>query len=732
MVLHGKLPLLASTTWCRIASMSAEVVLRCALPLVCCCLAPGYLAQRVLCGSDSAGQPIRWWEAALGATLGSVLWTSAYSMVLLQLGAFSLWALLIGNAVVSLGLLSFLVGRGRLRRQGIAPLTAVDAGIVAALILVTGVYPQPHEFLLGGADAGVYVSLGEHIAETGGWQRRDEVIAELPEAVREAVLREQPDWALTRYVHLPGFYVTDPKAGEITPQFYPLHPLWMAIYNAAGGLRLSLYATPVWGVLGVAAVAATACAVFGERTGLLSLALVACTATQIWFSRYQTAEPLTQFLIFGGIWSLAMYLRRGMVWHALLAGAALGQATLARIDVYFLVAIPLFLGVWRVASDRLRCRDAAFVLPMVFHVAQSLLFGWTRSRPYFLSIYGRYLDELQRLSLVAALSILAIALLLIFLAAGLLRGVRRSEASRSRADRVWDVGMRGIAMLVVALALFAYFIRPVLVEDGTWNYWYGGYTVPAVEQFNLVRLGWYLTPLGLMLAVGGAAVVLWRRVTPDRAVLMGVGLFFSVLFVANSHNNPHHIYVMRRYVPVVIPFLTIMMAATLDALGTVRWLPRWSVAALAVAQLVWLIAAAWLPLTHIEYAGLLETIDDWAMTLGDPAVILFNDDLPVSAGAQLGTPLHYIYGHTVLDLQEDRVDPAVLASQVSIWLSEGRRVVLAEGSSAVSGLTEPLVTEVLPRFHATYGVLEVSYEHKPREVWAVTMDVDFYEVSGVR
>ncbi len=247
----------------------------------------------------------------------------------------------------------------------------------------------------------------------------------------------------------------------------------------------------------------------------------------------------------------------------------------------------------------------------------------------------------------------------------------------------------------------------------------------------MVRLGWYLTPLGLILATAGTWLVLRRRVTPSIGLLMGVGIFFSVLFIGNSRNNPHQIYVMRRYVPMVIPFLVTMAAYALDQLSRRGSRRRLASAGVTVLLAGWLFRAAWLEVVHVEYDGLIAQTDALAADLGPPpAIILVNDDLPVSTGALLGTPLNYLYGYSVFDLQEEYASPSTLAAQVDRWRAAGRRVVLAEGPDAVPGLFSDLPQEPLVDFHATYPVLEVSYEHKPQVVWDQTLDVSFFEVVG--
>ncbi|MBN1247665.1 MAG: hypothetical protein JXC32_08410 [Anaerolineae bacterium] len=713
--------------------MAFVAILR--IPMMACLafLLPGYLAQEVVFSRKPKYAAASRWEVLLGAVLASTLWTGGLAVLLLQFGWFSfslLMACNVGVVAVSAGLAIVLHVPlwGRAKR----PSTA-DWLLLLALVGIAAVYLRPHEFVTGGADAGVYVNLGETISTTGGWLLKEELIAHLPEALYPAFFRQQPPAASTRFLKFPGFYLTNPSAGEITPQFYPLHPTWLAIFNAAGGLRFSLLATPVWGILAGTAVAAVAHQLFGARSGRLSLFLLSFTATQVWFARYPTSEMLTQFLLFGGMWALIRYLRTGSPWYAALAGSALGEVMLVRVDLYFLLALPIALGVWRLLAGRLTRRDLILPGLMGVHLVQSLVFAWTRSRPYVVSVFGPYVTRASRVPPVVLVAFLVVALSSVALVIYHLRWRRRNPLNQAeKLARIWDYSMRVLAVIVVLAAFYAYFVRPRLADPGvSWYYWYGDQEIANVEPYNMVRLGWYLTPLGLALGTLGAYLALKGGVTVDRAVLMGIGLFFTVLFVQSSRNNPHHIYVMRRYVPAVIPFLIMMMAYAIDRLWSVPGRVRFLGPATGVVLSVWLVLSARLEFSHIEYEGFLAQITPQIEALGESAVILFNDDLPVSAGAILGTPLDYLYGHTVFDLQEEFVDPEVLAAQVAVWQSQGLRVLLAEGSHAVPDLLPTVDREPFLDFSATYPILEVSYEHKPREIWNQTMEVRFFEVTGV-
>ncbi len=713
--------------------MESNSILQLITLIALCYLLPGYAAWMAI-GSQALGRrTVPWPVLVFTIILASVLWTSWLGIVLLQVGLYSFSSLAVITSAASLGLLAWGATHGREWLPRPRPLSAESGLLGLLLVLAAVLFFHPHEYLVGGADAGVYVNLGASIHRLGSWVVHNDIIANTDEVMYETLFRRQPPSQFPEFLQFPGFYLTNPDQGEITPQFFPLHPLWLAVWNTAGGVRSSLFATPIWGLLGVWATALVARDLFGRRCGLLSFLLLSLTATQIWFSRYPTAEALTLYLLSGGMWALARYLDEESVWYGALAGTALGLSLLTRLDLYFLVLIPVMLLLQRLVTAKLRRTDLAFVVTFGALFGQSLAFAVRQSWPYFSSVYGKALERVQQAPVavvcgIGVCSLVAVVLVRYFRVGG----PGQSAQVQRRLTVGWANATKVLAVVVVVAALYAYFLRPALADARqSWYYWYGDYEVANVESHNFVRLGWYLTPLGLVSAVAGMWLVLWHRVGSRVGLFVGVGLFYSVLFLANSRNNPHHIYVMRRYVPVVIPYFVVMMSVSLDWL-CYRRQKRVLGIGLTGALAAWLLGSAALPLVHIEYAGVIEQLENLTEELGPPpAIVLVNDEVAVGVGAFLGTPLTYLYGYTVFDLQEMYIDPRRLSEQVNTWRAEGYRVLLAEGPSSLPEVYSAFEAVPIVDSRIAYPALEVSYEHRPRQIWQLVLQTEFFEVVGI-
>lgn len=635
--------------------------------------------------------------------------------------------------IIALGLVVGAVGVWRAKRRGlnvqVERLPRLEAVFLIALIAIMGVlYFRPDEFIFGGADAGVYVNIGAAISQSGGWQLENPDLTALPSADVDMLFRAQLPNQIPHYYHLPGFYIADNNPGQITPQFYPLHPVWFAVAYGLSGLAGSLNMTPLWGLLGVLAVYYAVREAFGRsRLAALAAGLLSVTVTQIWFARYPTSEALTLLLLFTGLYGLARYARTREAWAAVLAGVALGEVMLVRIDTYFLLGVPLVLAAYLRLRRQLDRRYWLFAGPLLVLTAHSLIHAVWQSWPYF---YNTFLGGIP-------LPIPAPILIGGVIAAGVAFIVfDRLVATRSdwvqRTDVWWRRVLTLAAIGLVLLAAYAYFIRPLSVNPTKQiNYWYADSTIPDVEPFNMVRLGWYLSPLGLLLGVIGCALLVRERVSERTWSLLGVGLFFTILYTYNTYNNPHHIYVMRRYVPAALPMLILGAAYALDRLAERNLIGRVSAIGLGTITLVLLINIGRVANPQIEFAGGIDQYHAFANQIPAGAIVLFDDRDVVGVTAIFGTPLAYLDQHTVLDLQEDRIDAQRLDALVASWLAASQTIIIVSGPQASLQLCARWQCGTTHTAHFDMPVMETSYEHFPSTVFRLVYDLTMRKVESI-
>ena len=581
---------------------------------------------------------------------------------------------------------------------------------------------RPHEYVLGATDAGVYVSLGASIAHEGSIVIEDGTLAGLDEALLPALLRPLPDDPVAAYYLLPGFYVIGAPPGQITPQFYPLHPVWLAVAfglvertaaapATAEAIRAALLLNGLWAALGALAVYFTVRQFAGRPAAALALVALSLTALQVWFGRYPTTELLTQFVLWSGLCGLGHWLGGdgpGKLW-ALLAGVSLGLVFLVRVDMLVLLPLLALLVFWLLAGGR---RAAApdtlgwFLAPLALLVAHSFAHAWFQSRPYFVVHSGLGLRLLQVNWAIPVVGVLA--------AVAFLWLLRRSEArflagyARYRRAALW--ALIGVTLIV---AVYGWFVRPLVGAPVAQQDFFSGGSVPLTDHENWRRLGWYLSPLGVWLGVAGVCLLIWRA-NRRTVMVLAVGSLFTVLYLWSLRANPHQVYAMRRFVPAAVPFFTVAAAALLGWLGGWRR-PGGRLAAVVLA-VAWLGGLGWSArgfVSQVDHRGLTAQLDALNATLVPESVLLFYDAVLIGNGDFFGTPLQFIYGHNAFALRDADPPGADLVRAVEIWHNSGRAVYWIGDPAWLDAHGLAYQTNVTT---LTSRRLEESYEHKPAAI----------------
>lgn len=685
-------------------------------------------------------------EALWRMVVVSVVLTGGVALVLADLGVYRL-RLLVPLAVMGSGLVWLLAGRPRLplprpARSDILPL--------ALFVFALTLFSPPHETILGAAAPGSYVSAGAQIALHGSLPLREPLLAEMAPADRALFLWNAPETPGAP-LRFPDFYMVDTDQGVSVPQFFPLHPVWLAIgFGLGGGVWGSLWLLPFWGALGILGVYYAGRWAMGETAAAIGALALTLTAPQVWFSRYTMSEVLTQALLWAAIYAFSLYVTRGYPpRHGLLAGLALGGVMLTRIDTPFVLALPVGLAVWLVARGLvLRQRGegegywrttlvgtASFFAPLVGLVALAAIHTALFARPYVqaTSIVLPFVARLLGLGLVGVGIAVALGWLL------WRKGISPAWRVPGLATAWWRPAL---AVGIVALAGWAYFVRPLFGEALTWTNWYSG-TVTAYPHLSLVQIGWYLSPLGVALAVGGAAWLAYRGPLHRAWLVLGLGLFFAALYLANPLNSPRHIYVMRRYLPAVLPAFSLFAGyalaviagvapgASLVAASRSPWarVGRPAVAmALGLLLLLGMLPQTTAVRANREGAGSVDQIAGLAAQVDPTAVVLFTSPNPMGVSAQVGMPLQFLHGRDVLMLIGEP-NPARLGQLIRGWQAAGRPVMVVADASAddfdAAGVSLTPVTSV----SLSFPVLEAPVDRPPQR-WDVYRPVlQLYRVA---
>ncbi|MCW5852092.1 MAG: hypothetical protein KIT87_18610 [Anaerolineae bacterium] len=735
-------------------------------------------------------------EAAWRVVLASLVLSGWTAEVLAELGQFRLRTFLLVVVVGSLALwaIPLLLRRQPLRATLASVFSASSQYSVVSsqysafnplssvLRLPPAVFPltlflgalalfaRPHETILGAADAGVYIARAAHIVRTGGIVVHEPTLAALPADQTAQLLQvvpETPDIPL----RFPGVYAVDPAHGVSLPQFFPLFPAWLAVFYALGGVWASLWALPLFGALGVLSVYYAGRWAVGPTAAAVGAIGLTLLAPQVWFSRYTTTETFTQALLWTGVAAFAVYVAADAPPRlGVLAGLTLGAVLLTRIDTPFVLALPVGLALWGLlraqpATGRLTprallldrprtmlARYGAFLLPMTLLAAHASLHALLFAYPYVESTSGiltmRELAPAAGLVVGVALGSLAV----IAWRSRRLVSLRTAPLTVSAGGRpqpsIAFIGLSStqlgavvqpvralLGLGILALGLWAYFIRPLGDETLVYNTWYAGTLVIAKHQ-TLLQLGWYLSPVGVLLALVGAALAAYQGRGSRVWLLLAVGLLFSLLYLSHPLNNTRHIYVMRRYVPAVLPAFALCAgyalawvagppSSVLRPSSSVRLAMAGLMGAMALVGIVPVTARI---IAQSELAGTVEQVARLADRFEPDAVILLRDPDTVGTAAVLGTPLQFIHGRDTFVVQGD-IDPPRVAGMLQTWRVAGRPVYIGLADGAAWPTLPGFTLTPLGRAEVNTHVLEAPFDHVPAEWVPHQRSLDLYRVS---
>ena len=586
-------------------------------------------------------------EQVFLSVAGSLVISGWVALVLAELGHFTpeRVALVVVAGVVVVGILF----RNRLACE-VGDFNLVEiaiAGSVLGFALV--VYFPPFEYILGGKDPGIYVNSGFHIASQGDILYVDRLVENLPPEYRDLFFRvdkELPLWSQARFL---GFYLESPESGRVLPQGFHLYPVWIAIASSLFQMKSGLYVTPFFALMGVMGYFLVSRRLFSLEVAAWSTVLIATFQIQVWFARFPSAEVMVQFLYALGLWAFFFMQEKRSSLAGLLSGLAIGSILLLRLEsILFLVPVGLYMG-WHRLRRQSGFPEVSFLVPFVLLGAHAVIHASFFAGPYVGSVFSRWYWR----SVAEHLPLLALVGLGFFLVIDrFVPGIagRVLELARRR-----TVGISA-ALVVFALASYAYFIRPI---------WHATRTAPHDAEAFL-RMGWYLYPFGVALAIAGVMLIIAK---PKRqwAFFVLVGLTFSIFFFYKIRVSNDHFFGMRRFFPIILPSFFIAISYFLAKLRE-QFGRLGGIAGTVIGVLLVVIYTAdghplW---RHNEFRGSLDFVGELARHISEEDVVIF----PRREGLHLmELPLAELYGRKVIEFYTLKPNRQKLEGLLKSWNS---------------------------------------------------------------
>ncbi len=640
-------------------------------------LLPGTLFLSLLRHQDRAALDLA--ERLFLLVAASIAASAWVGLVLAEAGSFSLQR---AATIIGVGCAGVAVA---LRKRLSFPFAGASPGVplataLAVLALAFGLQARPSEYLFGGRDPGTYIAAMGQIGRTGAIAYVDPVVQSVPAEDRELFFREpnQADFSWARFM---GFPLERPDTARVFPEFFHLFPAFGAYLFQAMGAKGALATPALFGILGTLAFFFALRRIFDAATAALATVLVSLSVIQVWFARYPVSETLSQFLIFLALLGVAHWEERSSLAFGVLAGVALGLSLLVRIDSVLLVApLAVYLVTRRAHHDLTPRQAAALLAPLAALSAHAAVHAALFSRKYVLNIATRPYWNQPAAVWIAAVALAAALLWLTFRFGPLL--VERLEAHGPALRR-------SASLAVLLLAAYAYFLRPRLsawagadgnptplpvTMPGDAALWFlggfGFHRLAAHDAQSFYRLGWFLSPLVLALAVGGLVLLFHRfRRRHLMFTLMAVGFALFYFYKMRIWND--YYFALRRFVPLVAPAF-----CALSAFALVTWFrssrrARLPAAALAIASLA-LVAKEMLPIApFVDWRRSVRFVADVARRFSPEDVVVFEQRASIHL---LSLPLWAIHGVNVLELARFNPDPERLDHLIGAWRKTYRNI----------------------------------------------------------
>ncbi len=670
---------------------------------------PGALLYRLPHWQRDRRAALRAEERVFWHIVLSLSWSLTLVLALAALDLYRFERLLMITGGAAIGLV--VTSRGWLLYRGTAA-RATWTAILPLLLIALSVWRffPVSEYIIGGRDPGVYINEGIQIAQRGALVITDPVVAAVPAFARDLFF---PQYYEDEYysIRFMGMFVQDPRAGTVIGQFPHLFPASIAIGYDLHGLTGARQAVAWWAILGVVAVYFLALRWTGPPAAFAAALLLSLHVAQLWFARYPNSDIAMQAGVFAALLAFARAHQDDDEFFGPVAAWLLTLQLFSRIEALPVILVCAGAAVLQwITTPGLRLRWR-FLLPM----AAGTLLGWTYlstlMRPYFWRI-DLYLSKLPVVDI-------ALGVLVGLMAIALVRSMRSRLAAPLERWLPWT-----LSGVLVGLAVYAYFLR---VPGGA----LAAHDAYAFRAFVDLYFGW---PMLAALLVG--LVVAWRKgFWRDPAFALTVAAV-SVFLFYKMHIVPEHLWLARRFLPVILPGLLIVGCATLLGPWPIPRTPRALTRVAGGVLVLGLVGSAYVsaaaPLApHVEYRNIIPYLERLKAQFGERDLVIFESRDAGSDLHILALPLAYIYDTPVLVLHSARPDTAQMRGFVEYALGSYDRVLFV-GTGGTSLLSRDLQATPIASDRVQVDELEVTTDRLPRDVAFKEFDYGIYQLTLAR
>jgi hypothetical protein len=446
---------------------------------------------------------------------------------------------------------------------------------------------QPYLYVPGGQDQGVYVTMSATYEKKGSTFIKDEVRKKAVElglqkyydrfsqSFRRKVVKGEYEGQ-----HLPGIYIKDLSKSLYVYQFYPLHPLWMALVGKFFGDSNRVYSLVFFSLLSIVG-CYLLCLKLTEGNQLaaaLVAILLALNPLHAFFSKFPVTEIVAlAFSCLGFLYLIKYYqeAKKGQSKHFYLTLSAGLFACMFFTRISGFIYMPFFylFAVITILFERdgsIRKQLILYFISIFILYAISVVYGMNYSYPYSHDIYRGSFKHFFRNDWEIKLSWLIVAAISVLPVLWLLKD------RIAKIDFHFKINLGVLAhcilLLVIIMACYkAYSLAftDKFVSDG----WIGG-------RFKMAGMGWkslphsnvfavmlYLSPLGFLLFLYAQFHSILKQ--NNNVIWMAFTIFLAMFWYVGTvmrFTTPYHFYFSRYFLSEIVPFSLLSIAIVLGDL----------------------------------------------------------------------------------------------------------------------------------------------------------------------